>query len=259
MLESAPFRVITLNILYDPHQPTWSKRAPLVVSELCDLAPDIVLLQEVAWPEEQATALAAALSENTGLQYTAVFTGLLAPNGWQEGLAVLTRFPIVDYDELQFPRSEKFCQRVRLSVSNRVLDVYNAHLDPFSQDRVARQVQAILAWAGEYNDVDASILGGDFNATPDSGAISPMYTYFRSAYAVIHGESPDYTAPNPFRAEWRIREGLPVEYRAIDYLDVSTALSVADARLVFTHPSADDLLLYPSDHYGLCADLRWKA
>lgn len=230
------FRVVTLNILHDPPQLTWPKRAPLVEAGLIALQPDIVLLQEVAWPDEQATSLAAALREHTGRPYVAHLTGLLATTGWQEGLAILSRYPRLDASDLVFPEAEAFCQRVRFEIQGKKLDVYNSHLDPYSGDRRSRQIAMAVAWLDEYRDGDGLVFGGDLNATPQSAAIAPLSSLLRSAYAVASGADPE---------------------NAIDYLWISPSLSVTKAGFAMNQPSADDPSLKPSDHQAVYADLAW--
>ncbi|CAA9570116.1 MAG: hypothetical protein AVDCRST_MAG88-2251 [uncultured Thermomicrobiales bacterium] len=256
-MERGLFRVVTLNVLHDPVTPTWPQRAPLLLAQLCTLAPDIVPLQEVAWPDEQATALAAALGEETGRGYTTHLTGLFAPNGWQEGLALLSRFPVHDSDAFGLPGSEQFCQRARLDVGGRALDVYNVHLDPYSIERVGEQVGAVLAWMGTHIGAGGALLGGDFNATPDSAPIARAEGRLRSAHALRHGHEVARTSPTPFGVERLRQAGRRAAPITVDYLFLSPALSPADVRLVFDRPADDDPLLYPSDHYGLLADLHW--
>lgn len=253
------FRVVTLNILNEPKQSTWPLRAPLVVAELRALAPDIVLLQEVAWPDEQATALAEALREETGDAYTVHLTAHAAAHGRQggEGLAILSRFPVLDRSEYQFPGSERSCQRVCVAVGGKTLDVYNVHLDPGSVKRVGEQVRASLGWMETHIAPDAVVFGGDFNASPDTEAIRQIRLYFQSAYTMVHGQEPAYTVPTPFRIALRRRQNLPVDYLTLDYVFLSSALTAVDARVVFADSPPDDPFLNPSDHFGLCADVQW--
>lgn len=201
------------------------------------LQPDIVLLQEVAWPDEQATTLAAALTGSTGRDFTAHITGLFATTGWQEGLAMLSWFPHRDVSELEYPSAERFCQRVRLDIDGKVVDVYNSHLDPYSAERRRRQIDMAMEWITRFGDVDAVIFGGDLNGIPSSSEIAPLHATLRSAYAAVHGNDPD---------------------RIIDYLWASPTLRVENARLTLDRPASNDPSLYPSDHLGLCADFTLK-
>lgn len=237
MRDPFTFRVATLNILHDPPHLTWPRRAPLIEAGLIDLRADIVLLQEVAWPKEQATALATVLRQATSFGFTAHITGLFATSGWQEGLAILSWFPCLDVSELEFPGAEKFCQRARLDIDGKMIDIYNSHLDPYSAERRQQQISMALEWITGFHDADAVVFGGDLNGIPNSAEIAPLQVALRSAYAQAHGKDPA---------------------RLIDYLWASTSLAIEDANLVLDHPASDDPSLYPSDHLCLYADFRWN-
>lgn len=238
MSPHSSFRVVTLNILHDPVTGSWPQRARLVETGLCSLMPDIVLLQEVAWPDEQATALAEALQNVSGHAYTAHLTGLFATTGWQEGLAILSRFPLMDFSELQFPDAEKFCQRTRLDVNGRTVDIYNSHLDPYSAQRRREQVNMAMQWIDTFHDADGIVFGGDLNGIPDSHEIAALHTVFRSAYAATHGKDPS---------------------RIIDYLWFSPLLTVRAAELTLDQPDSGNPALYASDHLALVADFAWQS
>jgi len=231
------FRVATLNLLHDPPRLTWRNRAPLVEAGLRTLRPDILLLQEVAWPDEQATTLAKALHTHTGRPYDAHVVGLFAANGWREGLAILSRFECLDHATLTYPGAEIFCHRARFDIDDRIVDVYNCHLDPYRQERRVRQTTMAMTWIEEAQDADAVVFGGDLNGIPASVEIAPLSARLRSAYAVAHGRDPD---------------------RVIDYLWVSPALSIVAADFALDQPADDDPLLMPSDHLALYADLAWQ-
>jgi endonuclease/exonuclease/phosphatase family metal-dependent hydrolase len=229
-----PFRVVTLNLLHDPPHHTWLRRAPLVEAGLIALQPDIVLLQEVAWPNEQATDLAAALQMNSGDEYRMHITGLFTPTGWQEGLAILARLPFLGTSQLAFPRAETFCHRVRLDIGGNMIDVYNSHLDPYSADRRAQQITMAMTWMRESHGADAIVFGGDLNGTPNSAEIAPLSATLHSALASVHGEDPE---------------------RMVDYLWMSSSLTVTAAEFALDQPAAGDPSLYPSDHPALYADV----
>ncbi len=223
---------------------------------MCTLAPDIALLQEVARPDEQAHALAATLGRATGRGYTVCLTALTRADGWQEGLAILSRFPVVAAGDLEPPGSARVCQHARLDVDGRLLDVYNAHLDPRSSERRIRQAEVIMHRMMEPTPAQGVLLGGDLNAIPEGGAVGLLTAHLRSAYRAVHGNEPDHTFPTPLRERVRRRIGS----MTFDYLLYSPrTLTPVSADLAFTSPAPDDLALYPSDHYGLVADLRWLA
>jgi endonuclease/exonuclease/phosphatase family metal-dependent hydrolase len=247
------FRVVTLNILHDPPELSWPARASCVQAGLRALHPDIVLLQEVAWPHEQASELAAFLGSSPGSRFAAHITPLITPHGWQEGLAILTRYPLLERDELHYPDAEQFCQRIRLAIGNRAVDVYNTHLDPYSADRRREQIRLIVRWMEAQPDTGGIVFGGDLNATPDSDEIGPLRATLRSAHVTVHGREPTGTAPTPFGSHRRQQIVPP---RTLDYLWHSSDLSVTGCRVTFDQPDPHDPSLFASDHYGLVADFR---
>lgn len=241
MATAASLRILTLNLLHEPDRPaSWSARAPLVEAELLALAPDVVLLQEVAWPDEQASTLASALGRHTGDHYAVQLTAVVVPDRkrpgrlWREGLATLSRYPILGAEEPAIAGPVHVCQRVRLDLPGGSLDVCNVHLDPFTPELHHAQLAALLGTLGDRTPSADVILGGDFNARPKSAAIRLVAAHLQSAYAAVHG---------------REREG------TVDYLFVSSRFRVTAVDLAFTRPAAHDPSLYPSDHYGLLAEL----
>jgi endonuclease/exonuclease/phosphatase family metal-dependent hydrolase len=164
------FRLVTFNLLHDAK--SWPLRQPLAARQLAALAPDIVALQEVGVPDEQTGALSAALSSATELPYQGAGCELHRPDGWSEGLAVLSSFPIETTDALAVDEWGTVCLWARQRAPDgRALDLYNLHLNPHRPDLRHRQIDAILAWMVEHPDADARILCGDFNATPEDGTI----------------------------------------------------------------------------------------
>src|SRR5262249_9226929 len=110
---------------------------------------------------------------------------------------------------------------------------------------------------------------GDFNATPDTPEIALMRSRFVSAYAACHVCEPKYTCPTPLRKRkplWRrlgrwlvnlcVHGSLRGWRGTLDYIFVSRELTVRDCRLILTRPSATDPGLYPSDHFGIAAELN---
>jgi endonuclease/exonuclease/phosphatase family metal-dependent hydrolase len=246
---SPSFRIATLNLLHDPPAPSWPDRAHLVVAGFRALRADVILLQEVAWPNELASDLATALSADTGSSLAARITPLVTPHGWQEGLAIFTRFPVLAHDALRYPAAEDFCQRVRVRVAGRVVDIYNAHLDPYSAERRREQIRLAVRWMQEHSDAQGLLVGGDLNATPDSDEIGLLRATLRSAHAADHGREPAGTTPTPGR------HGSDASRRTVDYLWCSSTIGVQACGIDFDQPDPRDRSLYASDHFGLWADV----
>ncbi len=95
---------------------------------------------------------------------------------------------------------------------------------------------------------------GDFNANPGEPATERMRSGgFRSAYADANGHEPAVTWPSGLQAPAIDTDGDPA---CLDYIWVRGAARVASARLVFDRPAADDLTLFPSDHFGIADAAR---
>ena len=248
------FRLVTFNLLHDAK--SWPLRAPLAARQLAALAPEVVALQEVGVPDEQTAPLSAALSAATELPYHHAGCELHRPDGWSEGLAVLSSFPIEAAEAMETEWG-RICQWVRLRMpEGRALDLYNLHLNPHRPDVRHQQIAAILDWMNEHAGVGARVLCGDFNAVPEGGTIRRVREAgLVSVHAECHGDEPERTFPTPLRPD--VYERRPGE--CLDYIWIDPArLAVRDCRVTLDQPDPKDAALYPSDHAGLVADLVWR-
>lgn len=249
-------RVATLNLRREWDR--WPERAPLVVAELAQLEPDLIGLQEVSVPLDQARWLASQAG-SVYFVYQQPAPGL---RGQREALAILSRWPAIQYDYVSLgkvpivPRSlsrpERLAQRVRVEPAPGLfVDMVNTHLHYVSKHWLVRvrQVTRLVRWATGL-DSAAQVLVGDFNDTPESEPIKRVKARLRSAYGAVHGTEPAYTDPTPLRPHQ------PSQRKTLDYIFVSPEARVLDARLAFDQPAPDDETLYPSDHFGLTADLE---
>jgi endonuclease/exonuclease/phosphatase family metal-dependent hydrolase len=136
--------------------------------------PDIVVLQEVArgWLATSATDNLLWLSRR--LEMEAVFGPASDDGLW--GNAVLTRGTILGHDQIVYSVSDNFDRsalRVRIATEAGDLTVIVTHLDnPAGADAIRdTQTAELLAfWGGE----GRTVIGGDFNADPDSATVRAM-------------------------------------------------------------------------------------
>lgn len=158
-------------------------RLALIGDGLRALRPDILLLQEAFECVEANADTAAYLSDALGLDRATQpardkvrrFEG--RPRASRSGLAVLSRWRIAANHRIELPGDpadgERVAQLVRIAAPTGTLAVVNVHLTHLdgADDLRRRQLAAIL---DRLDAEDASLpvlLGGDFNAPPDSGAI----------------------------------------------------------------------------------------
>lgn len=231
----------TLNVRHTADR--WAARAPLLLEQLEELDPDIIGLQEVRRLPGQARWIATAVARRGGLQQqawevrTAYKTGV--KRLW-EGIAVLSRLPIIGHARLRLGADSRVAQRVTVGLPHGpALDVYNVHLADGGEDVRTAQAGRLLAWMDERPDVP-TVLVGDLNSRPGSAPVRALTTRLRSAYALVHGSEPPRTVPRG-----------PV----LDYILVDDRIVVADAWVTFDRPDSGDPQLLPSDHFGLAASV----
>jgi endonuclease/exonuclease/phosphatase family metal-dependent hydrolase len=260
------FNIVTINILVDLSH--WKARRNLLVEGLSALQPDFIALQEVSLPENPADWLAHEL----GLEYCY----LSAKTGFEasrEAIAILSRRPISARATLDLEGQQRVAQYVQLDMEGRSLVIANTHLywQPGNSAVRLRQVGRIIRWLQDLPPEMPVIVCGDFNGTPETTALAVMRQHYRSAHAVIHGREPGFTCPTPLpRSTWSVLrtflgfflllrpQHIRLDWRGtLDYIFVNRQLAVNDCRVVLDQPSPVNPRIYPSDHYGILANLSF--
>lgn len=264
-------RITTLNLLNDLSR--WSERRSLVANSLAELDADLIALQEVSLPEDNAHWLADQLG---------YYIHLCPKTGRKrdyEGIAILSRLAVEREATLDLQSQNRVAQLVQVNLGGQSLVVVNAHLywQPGESTQRTRQVQLMLEWLLNLPAETAIIVCGDFNGTPGSEAIQLMRKRFVSAYAAHHGSEPEYTCPTPLK-----RLGPPTLREVVrrigsfvlnlatthtlrpwrgtlDYVFVNERVQIIECDVVLNHPARHDSTLYPSDHFGLAATLWVEA
>jgi len=143
---------------------------------------DLVLLQEVDRRTRRSGGVdqPAVLKRLTG--HHVAFGKTLDYQGGEYGIAVLSRWPIVSDTLVRLPvvpaqaraggsYEPRGALRVTVAAPGGVIAVINTHLDPSREDRWRRQeirTVAALADTTRAGGAPAVLVGGDFNATPES-------------------------------------------------------------------------------------------
>jgi len=265
-MHNGALRVATLNILVDLHR--WHERAPLIVEELRAIQPDLIALQEVALPANNAQWIADQLGG-----YSVHLCPKTGAKGRREALAILSRWPVDEHAMLPLVAQDRVAQRVTVRHDGARVNFANTHLywNPLDDAPRFEQVRKILDWLPR--DM-GTIICGDFNAEPHHKSILAMTARFASAHRVAHGREPDYTCPTPL-AQGRVMNemarrvlerlsGLLLKRTndswrgTVDYIFVDSAMRVERCKVTFNRPSPGSERLYPSDHFGLVADTRME-
>lgn len=258
-------KVVTINIFIDLS--LWDRRRWLLVEGLSELQPDLVALQEVSVPADNAHWLAKQLGLSHVYQ-----TPKAGKAGKKEAIAISSRFPFEAQGSLDLQTQDRVAQYVKIRVGDQSVVISNGHFfwQPGESPGRQRQIERLVDWLGQVPGKQGMVICGDFNATPDSTSIAIMRQHFTSVYAAQHGHEPEYTTPTPLpRSKLLmvriffefIRYMNPTQFRldwqgTLDYIFINSGLRVLDSQVVLNQPSQDDSTLYPSDHYGVLAVLE---
>ena len=261
-------RVMTWNLWW--RFGPWEQRAAAIESVVREMQPDVLLLQEV-WADGADSAahrLAEALGHHVSLSDDP-FAGR-RPVGFHN--AIVSRWPHLDVTSHALPRADGSPGHRRALTA--VLDtdegrwpVVSTHLDHRFDDSAVRQLQCrrllevIDDLRGEPDTTPPVVVGGDFNATPESDEIRMLTG--RSAAPIPglvlsdcwehvgDGAGATWRSDNPYQTTtaW--------PNRRLDYLFVSwpRAKPIGNpvaARLVGIEP-VDGVVA--SDHAALVVDL----
>lgn len=241
-------KVITLNLRYTANR--WQERFPMIIDLLHAEQPDFIGLQEVSLKVQQAHLIQGALNYlNTNHPYKLrvandTFEPAILAN------AILSRYPIINHERLCLPHNFRIAQRIVVHINGTVLNIANTHLHhkPYNNESIRLpQMKAVVDWLNQQTS-ERIILIGDFNARPESETVDYARQSFQSAYHTIHGHEPKKTFPTPLIDK-------DFKPRTIDYVFFNNNfLKVTHAKLVGNQPHPDDPTLYPSDHFGVCAE-----
>ncbi|MGC9985192.1 MAG: endonuclease/exonuclease/phosphatase family protein [Polyangia bacterium] len=265
------FRCLTLNLW--GAEPPLQRRMELVTAALRELAPDVVGLQEVREVPGELPDQAATLAAAAGFHHA--FVPAMPFAGGQEGLAILSREPILEHVAFGLPHAEAGERRIllsaRVSFESISVWVHTTHLNYRLAHGKQRedQVQAIDSIVAARAGDTPSVLMGDFNARPEADEIrwlrglvtlSGRRTYYQDAWERLHPDGHGWTwaHANPFTKPLAFLE----PDRRIDYIFVTPMrrdgrATIRSCRIVLDQPAADGV--YASDHFGLLAEIQMSA
>jgi endonuclease/exonuclease/phosphatase family metal-dependent hydrolase len=273
-----PLRFVTLNVLHGGVLSGWTgeddhleARLDLATDALRALAPDVVGLQEASRGRRRGN-VAARLAARLGMAHVYGPAGLhLFSSGWlrwlnghiatimdfDEGPAILSRFPIKRSETRRLPVCGRpFDPRVlvyaELLTPHGRLPVFSTHTSGLACH--ARGVAELVR--ERQGDLPAVVMG-DFNAVASSEAILALTAEsgFVDVFRAARPSDPGFTVWQPVTTpERRVR-------RRVDYVFLVPAPRVpgviVDSWVVVDQPGSlpDGTPLWPSDHYGVLADL----
>jgi endonuclease/exonuclease/phosphatase family metal-dependent hydrolase len=245
-----PITIISANLWHD-----WPRHRQLFprLSAFADLAEteaaDIVLLQEVA----RTTKLKVDewLAERLGMGYAyARANGHESGIGFEEGLAVFSRFPLGTPQWHQLGASAlQMSQRMALGANVNTpcgnLMVYSVHLGIYAKENF-RQINRLQDWIGSTASEQTALIGGDFNAHENKSQIHHIQKRWLDIFRYMNPDGDGTT--HEIRWPW----GQPLRRHRLDYLFMQkggTHWNVLDAK----HISAKVGKGFHSDHRAVMA------
>lgn len=271
--DDCPLRLVTFNLL---HGGPWAsftgddadleRRLELTIAELRALAPDVIALQESPVTRRRGD-VAARVASALGLHHvSAPATDRIFPLrvlgrvvtrvlGFVEGPAILSRFPIQATEAHELPRCRRWLDprvalRADLQTPAGMLAVFSTHTS--RDDCQTRRVAELAAAAP-----GSVVVMGDLNTPEDLPALDAFRTHgFVDLFRVANPQARGATV-------WqRIREPASTVFRRVDYVFLRTGpdlrAEVVASRVVLDTPGQDaaGAVLWPSDHYGVLAEVR---
>lgn len=195
---------------------------------LTALNPDIVLLQEVDWrrPQTRMSRQPAFLARMLNMDYAYGAVKHYRPGSY--GNAVLSRYPIVDYKNHILPGEDggRCCLEAEIGTSLSNITVFCLHLGLKSAERYQHLQDIILPRVRAISS--PVLLGGDFNARPESTEISLVKDCLQDSFQANCGECIDTFPSDQPRAR-------------IDYIFLNNRWELNDCKII-PHTLASDHL-----------------
>lgn len=227
----------------------WEKRWGYLIETLAALKPDLLFLQEV-WDEALPKKIKNA------------FPGFHFLSAYEPGLVICAEAPLRLYKIHRYETSsmlESYDRGALLAEtligSQRVI-LANTHLSWKPEDGETRTKQAEELLELIKKTGTPAILAGDFNDIPESPAVQQIKKAgFRDLFERSgKGNGFTWDNANPFIQSHETK----FPDRRIDFLFMDERLAKIypplSARVVFNEPNAESI--YPSDHYGVTAELK---
>ena len=245
----------------------WQARAAAIEATIKASEPDLIGLQEV-WGEVEDNF---AKNIATKLGYHCYYTKCMTMNRVGFGNAVLSRWPILESDSLQL-HGEAETGELRM-VSYAKIDgprgevpFFNTHLNwRYEQSHIRQQqVENVAEFVKAKTAAKMPpVICGDFNAEPDSEEVRRFKglttsaaegLVFHDAWAVAGaGEGHTWSNENEF-ASAEFEPDRRIDYIFAGHPKARGRGQVTDIRLIGDAPVEG---VWPSDHFGLLAKLRY--
>ncbi len=273
----------------------WQTRAGMLRELIKKSSPDIIGFQEVRLDETQTqyesqhqldhvkeilrgqgyeyyTFQPAMSYISTQDLYRFAFTTDIQPIRSEEGIAIFSKYPIVEHDYILLSRNiadqsshQRVCLHAKIEIGSRVIDFYDTHLSLRDSSR-QMNMQEILSFTSESTG-DLKVLVGDYNSEPKEWTITMLeeqeWIDTHRVYCMEHANASscvDDQPANTFSTDGHF-------YKRIDYIYVkeqdNVQVTVKDFQIIgsekhaslFIDENGREHVIYASDHSGITTDL----
>ncbi len=207
---------------------------------------DVLLVQEVARTTEFSAE--SWLAERLGMAYVYTRANGHADNGFEEGLAVFSRFPLGDsyvrqLSEAKNPFSRRMALGVEIATPCGILTVFSTHLGLGPQQN-SRQINQLQSWVKEVTADRPAVVGGDFNACERTTRMRMIHGRWMDTYRHLNPIGPaathslrgpgnivwsrkrlDYIFLKNGSLSWQIKQSRHITARALPHSDHSAVLT----------------------------------
>lgn len=275
--QAKTLRVVTYNLLHDgavsgffDGRTHLEARLEMAIRELKTLEPDIVAVQEASEsrthgnvPERLAKALGLHVVFEPATEHVFGVRPLdwlvVGVMGFKEGSAILSRFPITASQAFELPRCTKWLEprillQATIATPGGPLQVFSTHTGRGDECQMERVGEVVRNHVG----AGPSLLMGDFNTPETSKVLGTLRSEagFIDAYRIANPETKGPTV-------WQeIETPESTVSRRVDFILLlsgrEATASVRSSRVVLDRPGRlpDGTPLWPSDHYGVFAELE---
>jgi endonuclease/exonuclease/phosphatase family metal-dependent hydrolase len=260
-------RAMTWNIWWR-FGPRWRDRQPAIRATLERFRPDVLALQEV-WAGEgttQADELADALGMHAVFAAPSYPPAPADPPGFELGIAVLSRWPVLDHGTAVMPARHRAWDPVALTVRldhpAGPLPVVAACIEPgtpYADDRIAQgALLADLATDPRFDGPCPVLLLGDLNAAAGSPTLRSVGDVLTDAWTAGHGAPDAVTLPSSHPSA-PLEAGPELVDQRIDHIFFRPGREDQHVLVEAVHLAGEAVDgVYPSDHRAVVADLRWR-
>ena len=263
-----PLRVVTYNMLHGGFGlrgdgQHLEERLATTIEALRGLDVDLIGLQEASSGRRRGD-VAGRLATALGLHHVRApagyrWVGRLASwvMGFDEGPAVLSRFPIVAWNVIRLSSCDHWYGRVLLCAKLETpwgpLDACSTHTGSSTC-----QLRSLTRLLQGRRGRAPLILMGDLNSTPDTSGVKHLLADdgLVDTFRTANPDVPGFTVWQPVRVE------APAARRRVDYVLVGPGadapVRVRASRVILDQPDrgADGKALWPSDHYGVLSEVE---